>query len=113
MYAEWMSITKTEEGTTVYADPDTIRRKGNLVKMWDLHDFKTVQTAAGGSYLSSKAQNEYDYTEERFRVLVLSNFSGNMGTSILVYIDQDEKKWMPVPPHSVVQHLWAVACGKK
>jgi hypothetical protein len=48
--AEWMSITKTEEGTTVYADPDTIRRKGDLVKMWELYDFKIIRTVAGDSY---------------------------------------------------------------
>jgi hypothetical protein len=35
VYAEWVSIslTKVEGGYDVHADPDTIRRNGNLVKM--------------------------------------------------------------------------------
>jgi hypothetical protein len=42
-YAEWVwiSFTKSEGGYDVYADPDTIRRKGDLVKMWVLYDYKT------------------------------------------------------------------------
>jgi hypothetical protein len=41
-YAEWVSIGSTDDGTTAYADPDTIRRKEEIVKMWILFDFKTT-----------------------------------------------------------------------
>ncbi len=54
-YAEWKKINENET-FTVYVDPDTVRRKGDLVKMWELYDFKTVQTVDGDSYLSSKHQ---------------------------------------------------------
>ena len=37
-YAEWVEIgnTKGAEGYTLYVDPDSIRRKEDLVKMWVL-----------------------------------------------------------------------------
>jgi hypothetical protein len=41
VYAEWVSIGDTDSGMMVYVDPDTIRRKGDLVKMWLLLDYKT------------------------------------------------------------------------
>jgi hypothetical protein len=43
-YAEWVKFfsSKSMGGYTIYIDPDTVRRKGNLVKMWDLSDHKTV-----------------------------------------------------------------------
>ena len=57
-YAEWVAVGGNEEaGVTVYADPGAIRRKGNLVKVWHLNDFQTLQIVMGNSYLSIKAQH--------------------------------------------------------
>jgi hypothetical protein len=42
--AEWVAIGETEEkDLTVYADPTTIRKTGNIVKMWSLDDHKMAQ----------------------------------------------------------------------
>lgn len=55
VYAEWvLTGSNGEKGMTVYVDPDTIRRKGNLVKMWVLSDYKTIQSVAGDSFLTIK-----------------------------------------------------------
>lgn len=113
-YAEWIAVGGNEEaGVTVYADPGSIRRKGNLVKVWHLNDFKTVQVALGNSYLSVKAQHQYDCTENRERILALTKFSGNMGRGKVVYKDSRERKWKPVEPGSVSHDLGKLACSKK
>ena len=39
-YAEWVAVEETPGLRTVYFDPDTIRREGNLVTLWLLMDFK-------------------------------------------------------------------------
>ena len=65
-YAEWMSLGESDAGTTVYADSATMRREGDLVKMSVLFDFKTIQAKADVSYLSAKAQMEYDCAEQHF-----------------------------------------------
>jgi hypothetical protein len=57
--AEWVEVGGYDRLTS-YTDTATIRRKGNVVRMWDLIDFKTVQTSAGKPYLSVKAVREYD-----------------------------------------------------
>jgi hypothetical protein len=100
---------------SAYVDPATIRRKGDLVKMWQLADFKNVQTDnfSFAPYLSVKGQREYDCTEERHRTLTATWFSGNMGHGTIVEFDSDEKKWQPVPPESVNQIMWRLACGKQ
>ncbi len=49
-YAEWMAVEKDYLSPglqTVYVDPDTIRREGNLVTLWQLIDFKLMQGNAG------------------------------------------------------------------
>ena len=113
-YAKWVAVGGNEEaGVTVYADPGTIRRKGNLVKVWHLSDFKTVQIAKGNSYLSIKAQHQYDCAEGRERILALMKFSGNMGSGNVVYEDSNERKWRPVAPETTNQALRKIACGKK
>jgi len=113
-YAEWMAVGGNEEaGVTVYADPGTIRRKGNLAPVWHLNDFKTVQIVKGISYLSIKAQHQYICTENRERVLALTKFSGNMGNSKVVYKDSNRGKWKPVAPGSIFHDLGKLACGKK
>ena len=113
-YAGWVLTSGDDEaGLTVYVDPDSIRRKGNLVKMWQLYDYKTVQTVAGDSLLSIKRYNEFDCTEARTRMRAYTWFAGNMGTGKVVYSTTDEQQWEPVAPRSINHTLLKVACGKK
>ncbi len=52
-YAEWMAVERDYllPGLwTVYIDPDTIHRKGNLVTMWQLVDFKWMQGNGRGAH---------------------------------------------------------------
>jgi len=114
VYAEWVAVGGNDQiGMTTYADPGTIRRKGDLVKMWQLNDFKTVQTMEGNSFLSTKKQREFNCTEERTRILAATQFSGNMGTGEVVWRNANEQKWEPVVPESIGQTLWEFTCGKK
>jgi hypothetical protein len=114
LYAGWVLTSGDDKsGLTVYVDPDSIRRKGNLVKMWQLYDYKTVQTVAGDLLLSFKRYNEYDCTEERTRMLAYTWFSGNMASGKVVYSTPDEQQWEPVVPRTINQTLWKVACSKK
>ncbi|MBU6482081.1 MAG: hypothetical protein KGS09_16215 [Nitrospirae bacterium] len=114
-YAEWVLVEKNNELVevmAVYADPDTIRRKGDLVKMWTLHDFKTIQTSPSSSYLSTKVQRQFDCTKQRTRLLAFTEFSGNMGTGTVAFSDSpDEDSWIPVEPGSINHALWEVACS--
>ncbi len=112
-YGEWLLVVSNDtEGVTVYADPNTVRRKGDLVKMWTLFDFKTTQSVGDISCLSSKGQDEYDCAEERIRQLALTNFSSHMGQGKVVHSDADAEEWAPVSPNSVGKLLWDLACGK-
>jgi hypothetical protein len=112
-YAEWMSLGASDSGTTVYADTATIRRDGDLVKMSVLFDFKTLQTKADVSYLSAKAQMEYDCIEQRFEGLAVMYFSDNMGNGNLLDRSSGKGKRLRVLPGSLDHALWKLACGKK
>lgn len=114
VYAGWVKVGASDDGMTLYVDPDTIRRNGNLVKMWQLYDLTTIRrTGAGDSYLSSKNQHEFDCVEERIRTLAFTWFSGNMGHGNAVFTVSDEQKWEPISPESAAQTLWNIVCNKK
>jgi hypothetical protein len=114
-YADWVEVDSSNSngGYSAHIDPNTIRRQGDLVKLWYLFDYKTTQTIRQGSFLSMRAQGQFDCAEERFRVLALMYSSGNMGRGNTVYNDIDEGKWGPVAPKSIGEALWEVACGKE
>lgn len=105
-----MEIGTTDNGsTTVYFDSDTIRRKGDLVKLWVLFDSKKVQSWNG---LSVMVQHQFDCDEDRYRYLAVRRFSGNMGTGTTIYADADDTSpWKPVTPGSVGQVISRLACG--
>jgi surface-adhesin protein E len=116
VYAEWVAVEKTYHAPglqTVYFDPDSIRREGNLSTLWQLTDFKTVQGGMGPDrFLSMKLQQQFDCAVKRLRLLAFTEFSGHMGTgkSAVGYVA--EGNWVPIEAVSVNHALWEVACGK-
>ena len=65
--AEWIQIGRASN-TIIYADPSTIRKKGNIVKMWLMMDYSKVTGENGDQYLSQIAQHIYDCEEELSRM---------------------------------------------
>ena len=115
VYGEWLEVGSSDNagGYIVYVDPDTMRRTGNLVTMWVLFDYKTMQKPASLSYLSSRVQKQYDCAEEVDRRLEFTWFSANMSSGNVMYTNSDEGKWRPVTPGSIGQTLWKAACANK
>ena len=113
VYAEWVK-TAESDNAILYADPDTIRRKGSLVKMWILYDFKArQQTIAGKSSWSFKSQAEYDCAEEQARALAVYDYSDPMGDGKIVYSHTNPDNWVPVIPGSMGDVSLLFACKKK
>ena len=117
-YAEWIAVERDYLSPglqTVYIDPDSIRREGNVVTMWQLIDFKWMQGNPRGPtrYLSTKTQKQYDCADKRLRLLAFTEFSRGMGSGIPRdgYVDKDN--WLPVEAESMSDALWEVACGKE
>ena len=111
--AEWVEVGGNKD-TTAYADLATIHKAGDRVKMWELFDFKTARKLSNGELvMSMRGQVEYDCKEEQSRKLLVSYHSGNMGRGETVRAESDTRKWMPVPPETLVKTMWKTACGKQ
>ena len=123
VYAEWVAVEKpylSPGFRTLYVDPSSIHRQGNLVTLWQLIDFTWMQGNAGMGplgfgphrFLSTKTQKQFDCRGKRVRLLAFTEFSRHMGTGMPSngYVDPDN--WIPVEPDSINEALWEVSCAK-
>jgi hypothetical protein len=108
--AEWVEI-ESNETDTFYADPATIRKTGNIVRMWVLTDYKTVQTNASKPYMSKLGVRKYDCKEKQSRATIKTLHSKNMGVGKYVGIIGN-RPWLPVSPRTTSELLWKFACGR-
>ncbi len=97
----------------VYIDRETISRTGDLVRVWVLDDLKSPHTRGLSSFSSVRAQEEHDCSKERFRLVALEQFAGNMGTGDSIYKKSGESGWAPIPRGTMAQSVWKFVCGKK
>ena len=107
--AEWVGIGKSKN-FIVYVDPTTIRKSGNMVKIWSLHDYKMAQGSI--PYMSSRLEREHDCIEKWGRQLFLAFYSKNMGRGGSIWKDAEPRDWLPVAPGTIKEIVWKYACGK-
>ena len=108
--AEWVSVGSTG-GNPVYADPTTIRRTGDIAKMWSLFDLKVAQDDDNGKLvLSGKSQDEYDCKEEKHRRLYFVTNVGAMGEGAVASVSDKLGNWTPIAPRSMNEALWKFVC---
>lgn len=109
--AEWINVSTNDNGSTVYADPSTIQREGNLTKIWVLFDYREAILESDDRIMSIKRHEEYDCKESQTRLLYISKHSGRFTEGKVVYVnDIPYNKWMPVVSGSIVEDLWRYAC---
>lgn len=109
--AEWINVSTDESGSSVYADPATIQKVGNRVKMWVLFDYRKATLDAGDRIMSIRKHEEYDCKETQVRLLYISKHSGRFTEGKMVYLnDIPNNEWVPVAPGSILEDLWKYAC---
>ena len=74
-WAEWVMYSKDEEDGTFYLDPATIRKDGNMRRVWELTD---LRKRGRSGEMSRRMRMEYDCKQERNRFLGISGHSGSM-----------------------------------
>jgi len=108
--AKWVKVSE-DKLVTAYADPTTIRKLGDKVKMWALWDYSTAPEGDSKPYMSVRIQNEYNCKEETSRQIYATTFSGNMAEGNTIN-RQGGREWRPIAPRTFGETLWKFACGK-
>jgi len=115
--AEWVIVTGNDK-FTLYADPATRRQSGSKIKIWELSDLKTKQfvnalSLSPETYLSIRAQVEYDCKEEQLRHIFSSAHSDNMSRGEIVRTWPKSSEWQPVAPGTIAEIMWKNVCSMK
>ena len=109
--AEWVEVSSSDDlGITVYADPSSIHKVDNILKMWFLSDYKKARGLRSARYMSVVSQIECDCREEQVRPGHGSFYEGNMAQGRQVSTGLSSLNWRPVSPGSIYEHLMIFAC---
>lgn len=111
--AEWTQIGEPDEneGYTVYADKNTLRKASQKAKMWILLDYHDEQKASGTFFSSKKIRRQYDCADPYIRILAFKLYSRNMGRGELLRSYPQPQKWQRVKADSLDAAEREIACG--
>lgn len=107
--AQWVHVNSNDD-STLYADPTSTRRVGDLATIWGLYQYRSAKTVDGQSYRSDKFQYEFDCKTKLLHILAFSWHSGNMGEGAVVRSVSVPDAWQPVAPNSYGELMWKLAC---
>lgn len=111
--AEWVKVTSASAGeVTVYVDPATIKRTGNVVEFSTLYDYATVRTLSDAPFSSATMQDEIDCVAKQSRTLAVSSHSEAMAGGHVVSTSKGYVPWTPIAPKTIVATLMKHVCKK-
>jgi hypothetical protein len=107
-WAEWVRLGGSGD-STIYVDPASIRRDGDMRKAWDIVD---LQTRSKSGAMSFRGMNEYDCKNERRRALAVSAHSGSMASGDTLTSISDIGDWKEIPPNTANAAILKAVCDK-
>ena len=107
-WAEWVFHSETS-GANHYYDPATIRKDGNMRRVWELHDF--TQRRKGGE-MSFRLRSEYDCKQERYRYLAISGHSKPKAGGTVLQSGGEDNDWVAIAPRTIAETLLNRVCAK-
>ena len=111
--ADWDKVYSNDK-LIVFADPSSIRRKGNIVKLLTLFDFKAENTYSDGSlYMSIMRETEFNCKDNLQRMVSYSIHSGKMGKGRLVDSGASPQDWKPVSKANIALDMKTFACDSE
>ena len=109
--ADWTNVSTDENSFSIYADPASIKKVGNRIKMWVLFDYRKATYDGGNKVMSIMRHEEYNCKDSQSRLLYISKHSGRFAEGKVVYLnDIPFNKWVSIVPGSRFEVLFRYAC---
>ena len=111
---EWVALDSPYQShglRTVYIDPATIHRNGQLVTVSELWDFRWQQGGiTGRRFQSATNHKQINCPVRQYRILTYTNFVGTMGTGDPRNGIVEPDAWHKIEPESMNHTLWEMVC---
>lgn len=109
--ADWTKIASDKDIYSAYADKESIRRQGEMVRMQGLYDFRRQDfTPDGKGLFSTVVLREYACGTRQVRLLSAIDFSGPMGTGTAVSTSDRPRRWEIIVSGALDEAFWNIAC---
>lgn len=106
-WADWVIVGESPE-STVYVDPATIRKEGDLRKVWGIQDLKERDK---DGEKSRRYREEYDCKGARKRYLSATTHSETMAGGTPLLTTSDPSPWTDIRPGSVADDILKQVCA--
>ncbi len=112
--ADWVPVAESTRGNTYFADETTIRRQGNITRMWVLESFSRPEVAPNSNkvYWSAKMLRQFDCQQDTQQILSLVAYTQSMGRGVVLFSEESVGPWEHIPPRSIAQRLLQRACRR-
>jgi hypothetical protein len=108
-FAEWLLITKSPKGETVYIDPATIRKDGDMRTFWRKAEYK--DGGKYGDFFSGRSKVEINCKKEEIRMLSLATFSApNLGGEMTMSEDYPNERFSAIAPGTINNTFMQLVC---
>ena len=105
-WAEWVQVADNSNGKA-YIDTETIRKDGNLVRVWQITNLKERHK---DGELSRRFRFEYDCKQESYRFMSFSEHSEPMAGGNTLQNGTGDGIWRDLPPNSVGEAVLKKVC---
>lgn len=105
--ADWVKHDEGNDGTGFYYDPTTIKKNGEIVRVWTIQDL--AQRGNHGE-LSVRALAEYDCKNKRHHNVSLAIYSGPMASGDILLSGNPSGTWSDIPARSIAAKLQQRLC---
>ena len=109
VWAEWKFVSENPY-FNMYIDQETIRKDGQLRRVWILHD--DIKDDERGAK-SRRLRHEYDCKNERYRFLsyTLHGERWAQGITILLRTPENDP-WTDIPPNTPIEDVLKIVCAR-
>lgn len=105
--ASWVWYSSTEAGSTLFYDPETIKKIGKGYKVW------TLSNSVIKDSLSHKSLIYIDCSNETKQQLFSSFYSRENGEGAVVYSSSEQSSGEPIVPESTMGALFKKICKNR
>lgn len=108
-WAEWVKVAETDR-VIFYIDPATLRKEGDLRKIWVIQDYKTRMT---DGQMSARMRSEFDCKNERSRILTSTTHPESMAAGLALFTMRvGSGEWSDVPPNGASEVVLKIVCTR-
>lgn len=106
--AQWVNVGEGD-GNNFYIDPNTIRRDGDLRKVWGVQDLKLRDR---DGELSRRYREEYNCKEARKRFLSATTHSDSMASGNILVSTTEPSPWSEIRPNTLADEILKKVCAE-